>query len=120
MGLLPLSFGYIITATKGEPVVLANFLADGELQLISTGIAAGAINDLFGSKQLIITSKTPSRVAIFFCIIVACLASVSFATIAALPENLTPSQEQAIIQHSIVLFITALVAGASCVALSEL
>jgi hypothetical protein len=43
MGLLPLSFGYIITVTKGEPVVLANFLADGELQLISTGIAAGAL-----------------------------------------------------------------------------
>jgi len=115
---LPLVLNLLLAATRNLPVSWEQLLGQGELLLVSAGVAASGAGELSGEpvRQLRRFQIVLSGLAY----IIVCLASVWFAGTATLRGADQPVNERVVAFGSLVVFLSAIVNGACCVALSRL
>lgn len=118
VALLPIGCIAIVAWASGKPITAHHLLKDGELLMISAGVAAGAISDLFGNQKGTYPTAM-SEFPLVMCVLIACFASVNFAIVAGLEEPLTTAQSYAVVRSSIWMFAAALVGGGCCIVLSR-
>jgi hypothetical protein len=111
IALLPIAFRYALESTTGPVPSLAHLLADGELLLISSAIAAGAVGELIGRGR--------NRLILQLISAGGCIATVLFASLYyAYVATHQLVNEAFVMRMSLFLFGLTLIASASCIALA--
>jgi len=116
IALLPIIFNSLRLFTHGGSLTFGQLVGRGELLLVTAGISAKAIGELIGSST---SMKIPKIIAGGVSLVILALASLYFADVAATYANNQTLDLSVISRMSLILFLTAVVSGGSCVALAE-
>lgn len=114
---LPLLLNLLLAMTRDLQVGWVQLFGQGELLLVSAGVAASGAGELSGE-----TVTALRRFQIFLsgsAYIIVCLSSVWFAGTATLRAADQKVDEVVVANGSLLVFTCAIVTGASCVALSK-
>lgn len=114
IALLPIAFSGFKILHRGEAFDHSLLLSDGELLLVSAGIAAAAIGEIVASGA---NAKILKVVCGAGATALLMISSFSFADIASLSPTL--SDGAAIAAESLWIFAFTVLSGASCIILSE-
>lgn len=115
---LPLLLNVLLAMTRDLPMGWVQLLGQGELLLVSAGVAASGAGELSGEAV-----ATLRRFQIFLsgsAYLIVCIASVWFAGAATLKAAGQPVNESAVAHGSLIVFVASIVTGACCVALSRM
>ncbi|MCI0524016.1 MAG: hypothetical protein L0Y75_02035 [Acidobacteria bacterium] len=116
IALLPFLFRFIGSKFAGRPMDWKTILSDGELLLVASAVAAGAIGELVAKGKNIVILRVLVGGG---CVICLTLSSLLYAFIKAQPVTSVPPDTSAIFSYSIGLFIRTFLAGTGCIILSE-
>jgi hypothetical protein len=115
VSLLPLGFAYFDLVMKDKPATWVAVLGNGELLVIIWALAAGAIGELFGSKD---GQNALKIVSGGLTLIVLISAAHFFATITEARASNANLDDAFIVKASVELFIVSLVPSLACLALT--
>jgi hypothetical protein len=117
LALLPVLSAAVRMRTFSKPVSLAILTAHGELLLVATAVGGSAIGELISSR----TRKKSSLKVICggMCLLAIIMSSGWFADIASTQEASGLMDPSFIAYGSLTMMILALLAGGSCVVISE-
>lgn len=115
VALLPIMLNYLILLSSGQTPTVTTMFYRGDILLISSAIAAGAIGELIGSTDKF---KIPKYIVGGLCVILLFITSAWFASITnmANSENFDPEFTS---KASIVLFFAPVFSIFWCIVLSE-
>lgn len=115
--LIPILFGFLRMATRGQSLSISGVTSRGELLLISAGIGGAAIGELIASG----TKKRPgAKLACgSACAAVLLLSGLWFSDISSLLDAGQAVNHRVISYGSLVVLALTLIASGGCVALSE-
>jgi hypothetical protein len=115
---LPLVLNLLLALTRDLQVNWAHLLGQGELLLVSAGVAASGAGELSGESvrelrrfQIVLSGSA---------YLIVCLASVWFASTATLRVAGQKVDESVVAYGSLIVFATSIITGACCVALSRM
>ncbi|WP_433825755.1 hypothetical protein ACQP2E_27030 [Actinoplanes sp. CA-015351] len=115
---LPLLLNLLLAVTSSREIGIGQLLGQGELLLVSAGVAASGAGELSGEAI-----EALRRFQIFLsgaAYILVCIASVWFASTATLKAGGQKVNETAVANGSLVLFAAAIITGMCCVGLSRM
>jgi hypothetical protein len=115
---LPVAYNGLSALTRGKPISYDALLQNGELLLVSAGVAASAAGELFGRQEHLLKNIRLFLVGMSF--ITVCVASLWFADIATAVRAHELVDKQAIAQGSTLVFLCSVVCGGCCMALSRM
>ncbi|WP_204298812.1 hypothetical protein [Actinoplanes campanulatus] len=115
---LPLLLNFLLAITSSREMGLDRLLGQGELLLVSAGVAASGAGELSGEA---IAALRRFQVFLSGCAyLLVCTASVWFASTATLRAGGQKVNESAVANGSLVLFLAAIITGMCCVGLSRM
>lgn len=116
MALVPVAAGAAKQMTSDAPLSLGVLVAQGQLLLITAGLCATSLGDLIGSGT---SAKIAKILAGGFTLLVLTFAALYFADIAASLAKGEKLNVEVIKNTSLACYLSAFIAGGSCVALSK-
>lgn len=116
LALVPLVFRLLIQLNAGSALHIDPVLAHGELLLITASLCGASCGELFGSSSAYRIGKLLAGGA---AILLLSLAAIVFGAVVSAHHSADPLAPTRTATLSLILFICAIIACGSCIALSE-
>lgn len=117
VALLPLIFHALQLITRGKSASLSAVTSHGELLIVSVALAAAAIGNIIGNKNM--TLSIPKLLSAGFCMLMLLLSSFYYADISACRISGQPIEDNVIACVSLISYIFTFICSACCIVLSE-
>jgi len=114
----PLAFAYFASAAVRFPLKLTDFLAQGELLLLSATISFGSLGELVARKDLV-ASQSVQLIVIGCAALVGFLSTLTFALVFSARTLGETTDSQLIAAASMAVFPFSLIISSCCIALAN-
>lgn len=120
ISLLPIGFHALQFINRGEPVKLFNILSNGELLIISVGMAATAIGEALWRKSNNLVHNSLVLHIVGICFLLLIVSAFYYADVAAMNMAKNIVEEQVLVKNSLLLYLFTFISSSCCIVLLEM